>query len=74
MSHTSLSFTCTTRFLHAGMGFPGYFFLTEVLFFLKPWLNWIFSSWRFFVSASHTDPPIVGASDIGHGSHGPENM
>jgi len=33
-----------------------------------------FFSWRCYVSASHTDPPIVGASDIGHGSHGPENM
>ena len=31
-----------------------------------------FSSWRFYFSASQPDPPIVGASDIGHGFYWPE--
>ena len=52
------------RFLLAEMGLKG-FFLIEVLFFWKPWLNRIFFP-------SQPDPLIMGASDIGHGYYGPE--
>ena len=48
------------------------FFPRGGFLFHKPWFNRFFSSPRFYFSASHPDPPIVGASDIGHGFTWPE--
>ena len=45
------------------------FILSHKVFFLQAWLVFgIFSSPRFYFSASHSNSPIVGASDIGQES------
>ena len=60
-----------TRFLHAGTGLLG-FFLMEVSFFTSHSLTDFFLTEVLFFSAKHPDPPIMGASDIGHGFTWPE--
>ena len=45
------------------------FILSYKVFFLQAWLVFgYFSSQRFYFSASHSNSPIVGASDIGQES------
>ena len=45
------------------------FILSDKVFFLQAWLVFgIFSSPRFYFSVSHSNSPIVGASDIGQES------
>ncbi len=72
MSQTSLNFTCRTGFCLLKWAWQDFFPHWCFIFFPQAWLSRIFSSWRFYFSASRPDPLIVGASDIGHGYYGPE--
>ena len=65
--------TYTTRFLHARMGLTG-LFSSRRFFSASHGLLEFISSPRFYFSARHTDPPIVGVSNIGHGFNWPETV
>ncbi len=53
MSHTSLPFHLYNQVFACWKGFSGIFFLTEVYFFLKPWLNDFFLMEVFFFHKPH---------------------
>ena len=67
---TSLNFYLYYRFFHAGTGVAGIsFLLKEVFHTLQAMatLDLFFLMEVFFLSASHADPPIMGASDMSQG-------